>query len=122
MFSRYCQIAQRSFATGPGAGINVGFIGLGCMGLPMSSNLKKAGYNVKGFDLSPEARNVANEAGITTVDTLGEAAQDVDYVVTALPRTENVEEALKGDGGIYENAKQGTYICDTSTICPTTSA
>jgi len=89
MFSRYSQVAFRNFS-GVGAGTNVGFIGLGCMGLPMTMNLKKAGYNVKGFDLSPEARIVANEAGIATVDSLAEASQNVDYIVTALPRTENV--------------------------------
>lgn len=30
----------------------VAFIGLGHMGLPMAANLVKAGYNVRGYDLS----------------------------------------------------------------------
>ena len=34
----------------------VGFIGLGAMGTPMTERLVKAGYEVKGFDLSEEAR------------------------------------------------------------------
>ena len=33
-------------------GKRVGFIGLGNMGLPMASNLVKAGFHVKGFDTS----------------------------------------------------------------------
>ena len=28
----------------------VGFIGMGNMGLPMATNLAKAGFHVKGFD------------------------------------------------------------------------
>ena len=31
---------------------NIGFIGLGNMGGPMAANLMKAGFSVKGFDLS----------------------------------------------------------------------
>ena len=30
---------------------NIGFIGLGNMGLPMAGNLVKKGHEVKGFDL-----------------------------------------------------------------------
>ena len=93
MFSRYSQVARRGF--GVGTGKSVGFIGLGCMGIPMASNLKAADYTVKGYDIMPEARAAAEEAGITTVGSLGEAATEVDYVVTALPQTAHVEEALK---------------------------
>jgi len=32
----------------------VGFIGLGNMGLPMTSNLVKRGFDVKAFDLNKE--------------------------------------------------------------------
>lgn len=116
MFPAYSKLAQRAFSIGQGK--SVGFIGLGCMGLPMSQNLKKAGFAVKGFDVTPEARQKATEAGITSVETLGEAAQDVDYIVTALPQTHHVEEALKMEGGIFENARKGTLICDVSTISP----
>ena len=119
MFSRYSQFfAHRTFASAAAAGKSVGFVGLGCMGVPMAGNLKKAGWDVKGYDIMPAARQAANDAGITTVDSLAEAASNVDYVVTALPKTEHVEEAVRGDGGIFQNAKQGTLICDVSTIDP----
>mmetsp|Transcript_3520 Transcript_3520/g.4698 ORF Transcript_3520/g.4698 Transcript_3520/m.4698 type:complete len:316 (+) Transcript_3520:34-981(+) len=116
MFPRYALAAQRAFSVG--AGKNVGFIGLGCMGLPMSTNLKQAGFTVKGYDLSPQAREAAQEAGITAVDSIAEASTDVDYVVTALPETRHIEETLKMDGGVFASARQGTLICDVSTIHP----
>jgi len=55
MFSRYSLAASRAFSA-VGGGKNVGFVGLGCMGSHMTDNLKARGYNVKGYDLSPEAR------------------------------------------------------------------
>ena len=51
MFSRYSLVAQKAFSVGVGK--HVGFIGLGQMGLPMTLNLKKAGFTVKGYDLAP---------------------------------------------------------------------
>jgi NAD binding domain of 6-phosphogluconate dehydrogenase len=45
---------------GPGAGgvagMVVGFVGLGNMGIPMTRRLVAAGYHVRGFDTSAQAR------------------------------------------------------------------
>lgn len=59
-----------------GAGKNIGVVGLGCMGIPMSLNLKNNGYNVQAFDIVPEARKVANENGIATTESLAELSKD----------------------------------------------
>ena len=96
----------------------MGFIGLGCMGLPMSQNLKKAGYNVTGYDMSPEARATANDGGIQTAENVADLCKGAQYIVTALPQTAHVEETLKMEGGIFENAVDGAMICDVSTIHP----
>ena len=48
----------------------IAFIGLGNMGLPMAANLAKAGYTVKGFDLSEASRAAAAEEGIHAVSSL----------------------------------------------------
>ena len=93
MFPRYGQLAHRTFSVG--AGKSVGFIGLGCMGQPMASNLTKAGYTVKGYDLTDEARQKANEVGVPTVDSIAEACTEVDYVVTALPQTASCASAAR---------------------------
>lgn len=52
---------------------------------------------------------------------MSDAVTDVDYVVTALPRTQDVEEVLHMDGGIFQSASKGTVVCDTSTISPIAS-
>ena len=100
----------------------VAFIGLGCMGKFMSKNLKSAGFAVKGFDINPDIKKFCSESGIEYAGSFANAVKDVDYVVTALPATAHVEEVLTMDGGIFQNAKPGTYICDTSTIKPSASA
>jgi 6-phosphogluconate dehydrogenase len=47
----------------------LGFIGLGRMGLNMAKLLIEKGYTVVGVDPSGEAQKLAREAGITVVDT-----------------------------------------------------
>ncbi len=52
----------------------VGFIGLGAMGLGIAANLVAAGYQVVGFDTSPERRTLAAERGIVLAGSAGEVA------------------------------------------------
>ena len=112
----------RSFATAHLGGKKVGFIGLGNMGLPMASNLQKAGFEVKGYDVGEKQRKSASEANIYVGSSIKDVVADADWIITALPKTEHVESVLTQDGGIYDSAKKGTYICDVSTISPVASA
>lgn len=43
----------------------IGFVGLGTMGFPMAVNLKKAGFEVIGYDALKGAYEKASAAGIT---------------------------------------------------------
>ena len=115
------RVLARSFATAHAGGKKVGFIGLGNMGLPMAGNLRKNGFEVTGFDVGEKQRNSASEANIKVVDNIKDAVSDADWIITALPKTEHVEGVLTQEGGIFENAKKGTYICDVSTISPIAS-
>lgn len=63
MFSRYSVVTQRAYSAAA-TKINVGFIGLGCMGRHMTKNLKKNGFHVKGYDINPESEKFCNEAGL----------------------------------------------------------
>ena len=59
-----------------------------------------------------------NLQGITAASSTGDAASDVDYIVTSLPRTQDVEKVLHMDGGIFASAAPKTMIVDSSTISP----
>lgn len=94
----------------------IAWIGLGNMGNPMSANLKKAGHDVRGFDLNPEAVSRAEQAGVTGAASIAEAVQGADVVFTMLPKGEHAKSAYLGDDGVLANANAGALLVDSSTI------
>ena len=52
----------------------VGFIGLGSMGLGMSTNLLRAGFTVRGFDIDPAKGEAFVRAGGQVSDAAAGAA------------------------------------------------
>jgi 3-hydroxyisobutyrate dehydrogenase len=91
----------------------IGFVGLGNMGLPMAINLVKAEHIVTGFDTVTSALDAAKEAGIRIAKDACEAASGRDIVITMLP---NGKIVLSVFGEIIKCANPGTLIMDCSTI------
>jgi 3-hydroxyisobutyrate dehydrogenase len=94
----------------------IGFIGLGNMGLPMALNLMKAGHTVTGFDIKSAARErLASEGGVvaTSIDV---ACVGAEIVITMLPSGKEVRDVYLGQGGVLASAAQGTLLIDSSTI------
>lgn len=94
----------------------IAFIGLGNMGLPMAKNLLKGGHKVLGVDLAAANIAAANEAGIDTSKSAGDAAAVADVVVSMLPAGGHVRAVYGNDGGVIERARPGTLFIDSSTI------
>ncbi len=97
--------------------MNIAFIGLGIMGLPMAQNLAKAGHAIiapERASLKPEAR-----AAFTIVHDTAEAARRADVVITMVPDTPDVEAALFGPRGVAEGLAPGKLVIDMSSISPT---
>ncbi|MFA7586437.1 MAG: 3-hydroxyisobutyrate dehydrogenase [Novosphingobium sp.] len=92
----------------------IAFIGLGNMGGGMAMNLAKAGHAVRAFDLSPEALERARENGCATFDTVREAVQGVDAVVSMLPNGSIVENVYLND--VIGHAPASAILLDCSTI------
>lgn len=97
--------------------MNVGFIGLGHMGGPMSLNLLRAGVPVAVHDLHKEAAADHLALGATWADTPAEVAQQVDVLVTMLPGPRQVEAVLLA-GGAAEALQEGAVWIDMSTSTP----
>jgi len=91
----------------------IAFIGLGNMGLPMASNLLKAGHGVTGFDVSQTARDAASAADITPAESLAHAAKSADAIITMLPNGKLVLECWQT---LLSHATKGTLFIDSSTI------
>ena len=94
----------------------IGFIGLGNMGLPMARNLIKAGHPVCGYDVNAAALDKFAAAGGISVRSLDVASMGVDLVITMLPAREQVREAYLAQGGVLASAKPGTLLIDCSTV------
>ena len=62
----------------------IGFIGIGLMGLPMSKNIAKAGYNLKVFNRSRNKAEPLKEFGANISNTLKDLVDDSDIVITCL--------------------------------------
>ncbi|SFO69737.1 2-hydroxy-3-oxopropionate reductase [Cohaesibacter marisflavi] len=95
---------------------SVAFIGAGVMGRPMIANLRKSGFSVKAFDLSPVAVENLRSDGVEVAETLADAVEGVDAIVTMLPDTPHVQSVLLGDGGIGNILPSGMLVIDMSTI------
>ena len=99
----------------------IGFIGLGIMGKPMSRNLLKAGHSLVVFDINPAGVAEVVEAGAQPGKSCADTAARSEIVVTMLPDGPDVETAVLGPGGVLEGARKGTVLVDMSSISPITS-
>ena len=100
---------------------NVAFIGLGIMGLPMAKNLLNAGFQVTGYNRSPDKGERLVAAGGNSANTVAEAVQDADIIITMVPDSPDVEAIVNGDGGVFAHAKPGAIWIDNSSIRPDVS-
>ena len=97
--------------------MNIGFIGIGIMGRPMAKNLLKAGYALTVYDKFAKFDDLVAlgaKAGTSNKDV---AAQS-DLIITMLPNSPNVKEAVLGKDGVIDGAKPGTILVDMSSIAP----
>lgn len=94
----------------------VGFIGLGAMGLPMSSNLQRKGFDVIVYDIDADKMNKVAALGARKAASVAEASRGVEVVVTVLPATQHVEAVVLGPDGVLANIDKGAVLMDLSTI------
>ncbi|KWX04793.1 tartronate semialdehyde reductase [Carbonactinospora thermoautotrophica] len=99
----------------------VGFIGLGIMGGPMAANLVKAGFDVVGYNRSPEKTAKLVAQGGRAAASVAEAVRGADVVITMLPDSPDVQAVALGEDGILANAREGLLYLDMSTIRPDTA-
>jgi len=101
--------------------MQIGFIGLGIMGKPMAKNLLKAGYKVTVFDINKAAVDETASAGAETAGSCREAAQGQDVIITMLPNSPHVKEAVLGENGVIDGVQKGAIVVDMSSIAPLVS-
>jgi len=99
----------------------IGFIGLGIMGNCMAKNLLKAGYSLTVYDIVADKVQDVVKAGAQAGSSSKDVAAKSELVITMLPNSPEVKEAVLGPDGVLEGAKPGTVLIDMSSIAPLAS-
>jgi 2-hydroxy-3-oxopropionate reductase len=100
----------------------IAFIGLGIMGSPMSVHLATAGYDVVGYNITPDRTGPLEQAGGRAAASSAEAVAGADVVAVMVPDSPDVRAVLTGEDGVFATAKPGTLIIDFSSIRPDVTA
>ncbi len=96
----------------------IGFIGTGIMGSHMAMHLMDKGYELTVFNRTVEKTRTLTEKGARLAHSVSECVCGQDAVITIIGYPKDVEEVYLGEGGVTENAKQGTLIIDMTTSAP----
>lgn len=99
----------------------IGFIGLGAMGGPMAKNLVKKGFGLTVFDVVTEKMEPLKGVGAEGAASGKEVAEKCPILITMLPSSPHVNEAVLGPKGIFEGIREGSVLIDMSTIDPITT-
>lgn len=98
--------------------MKIGFIGVGAMGKPMTTNLLRAGYDLTVYDINQEAVQELVALGARAAASPAQLAQGKDVVITMLPNAKIVATTMEGPEGVFAGAAPGTIIIDMSSVAP----
>ncbi len=96
---------------------DLGFVGLGIMGRPMSLNLMKGGHRLHLFSRSGVPRELVDAGGIACASGR-EVAQRSEAVFCMVPDTPDVEKVLFGTDGVGAGLSKGKLFVDMSSVSP----
>lgn len=96
----------------------IGFVGLGIMGRPMALNLMEAGYELTVHNRSRAKVDELVAEGAAPAGSPKEVAEKCDIVIAMLPGPPEVKQAVAGENGLLEGAREGSLIIDMSTSSP----
>ncbi len=98
--------------------MNVAFIGLGTMGIPMALNIINAGFDLTVHNRTREKEEAPANAGARRAGSPREAAAGAEVVITCVSDTPDVEAVILGENGVVHGAEAGSIVVDMSTISP----
>ena len=84
-------------------------------------NLIKKGFGLTVFDIIPERMEALKTLGAEAVASCKAVAERCPVVITMLPASPQVREAVLGPKGILEGIRKGSVLIDMSTIDPITT-
>jgi 2-hydroxy-3-oxopropionate reductase len=100
----------------------IAFVGLGRMGLPMASNLLKAGFPVIGCDVDRTRAEALAARGASVAASPAEAARRADLTFSMIMNDTVLHAVANGPDGVLAGAAPGHVFADLSTVSPAASA
>jgi 3-hydroxyisobutyrate dehydrogenase-like beta-hydroxyacid dehydrogenase len=100
---------------------NVGFIGLGKMGIPMVKNIMNSGYDIIVYNRSKDKTEQFKKNGVNIAKNPREVVEFSKYTITMLTDSEAVKSVFYGQDGILNALGPGKIFIDMSTISPQVS-
>lgn len=94
--------------------MNVGFIGLGAMGQPMSSNLAAVGHQVVAWNRS----RIDAPDGVSLAESPRAVGEQTGVTFVMVSAADAVEEVLFGDSGWASGAAPQSVVIQSSTVGP----
>jgi 3-hydroxyisobutyrate dehydrogenase len=88
----------------------IGFVGVGKIGMPISTNLIKSGYRVVGYRRSSLAE--FEKIGGVPAGSAAEVGAQADIVFSCLPSDEALEEVVQGPNGLLKAARPGQIVIE----------
>lgn len=95
----------------------IGFIGLGIMGAPMAGHLIGGGHAVFTYTHG-ETPQFLLDQGATPCASGAEVARNAEVIITMVPDTPHVEDALFNPAGVAAGLAPGKIVVDMSSISP----
>jgi 3-hydroxyisobutyrate dehydrogenase len=101
---------------------SIGFLGIGAMGWQMAARLADAHEALSIYDVAQmRTANFAQQYGAAIAETPAQLAGCCDVIITMLPNSAIVEEALSGNNGILGTLRTGTTLIEMSSGLPAAS-
>src|SRR5687768_8660510 len=86
----------------------IGFVGLGRMGRPMSSNLCRKGFRLVVHDINRDAVAELELLQARGAESVAAVARESGIIVTMLPNSAIVDQVIAGLDGVLAHAKPGS--------------
>ncbi len=96
--------------------MRIGFLGVGAMGDGMARNLSKAGHKVAAFNRTRERAEALASDGVRVADTVRDACEDAELVVSVLADDRAIEEIVFGGDAFLTTLAPGAVHACMATI------
>src|SRR5882757_8102763 len=96
----------------------IGWIGLGNMGIPMSTQLIKGGYPLTVYNRNKEKVKALETAGAMTASSPAELIQQTEVILIMVSNDQAIREIFTGDHGLLNAKTTGKIIINMSTVSP----